>query len=142
MTAVNKFDRGTVKSVMSDVEKNLAGLLKSYGLSATYRARFDTERCTVRIELVPTNVDKTGKVIDQVCVDYDKMQQMSGILPKRGTKLNYLGEEFEIYGYKMKARKIPILVRKLADGRLYKMSIHNVASALNSMELMKKAAKR
>lgn len=139
---IKTIDRTVAKAMMKAVEAELAKLMKSYGVNTKFSGRFDSARLTMKIEMMVPQKDSKGAMVEQVCLDYDSVQKYTPGLPLRGTKINYLGDEYEVYGWKARARKTPVLMKSMKNGKLYKASIHNVMSALASMDLMKKAAKR
>jgi len=54
--------------------------------------------------------------LPEVCVDYDNHQIFSG-LPMRGSVIEFQGDPYQVYGYKKRATKRPIIIADMGGSQ-------------------------
>jgi len=126
---IKKIDRKVCREIREALDATLQGDdCDLEGVKITVgNARFDANHVTFKVEVA---LNKNGNVLTKDASAYQQLAESFG-LPVLALFKTFerLGEEYEIVGLRPRSAN-PVLVKKLSNGKTYKMNSHTVADVL------------
>ena len=129
---IKKFDRANVRQIQKEMGEALQAVADKYGLTLEQkRVTYYNDKMPVGYQLLVTETNEDGEVLDSAAKDLDKYAFRHGL----GEGL--YGREFtngvatyRICGYKPKSRKYPILAEDIQTGKKFKFPVFTVKAGL------------
>lgn len=130
MTTIQKFDRAACRTVSAAAEEALAEVAEKFGLTIKKESgRFSSEAFTFKLTFqaqtedgVPAGFAAKAQALDLPTDCYGKV-----VLLRR--------EPYTIVDINLRARKYPVCVKRVSDGRGYKYGEDSVRRALKDMTI-------
>jgi len=128
---IKRFDKHACVAVEAALKPRLEEIAKELGIDIKYAGgRFDVNTFTMRIEC--STIGQDGTVNTRFAEDFKRNAHVFGLeATDLGRQFNYSFEVYEIVGLKPKSRKFPILVKRLKDGRMFKLMARSVKDGLD-----------
>lgn len=114
--------------ITGEIEQALAPILEKYGLSLANKSiRYDTSSITAKLEL------ETAEGTEKAAKAQDAM--LESVFPAAdGRRCLINGTVMEIVGVRPSAKKYPIIVKSVKDGKQYAVSLN---TAMHGQEVFK-----
>ena len=128
---ITSFDRATCRKVGERVEEVLEELGKELGLNFSYKGgSYADNNLTMKIEAATLSED--GSVNTKEADAFKEMAKLYGLKTEDlGREITLSGEKFTIEGLRTRARKKPILLTRVKDGKAgYICPVNSVLRAL------------
>lgn len=135
-TKPTKMDRATFARIADRIATTLEPLSQELGVVIKRgRGTYDSENGlgTLKIEIGLTTAD--GVVVTKEARDFRQLAVLYELKPDDlGRTFELRGEKYQLVGLKARATKMPFLVKKLGDGKVYKMTEIGVKAGLKAQE--------
>jgi len=121
VTQIKTIDKQAMQHIRPVLEAALADIATQYGIEISLgNGRFSGESGTFKLNLATISED--GEVMTSEASDYKRLAELS----YTDTKPEWLfqnftqnGEVYQLLGEKMRARKRPMLIKRVSDGQIY-----------------------
>ena len=136
MTEITKLDRPTVNMIEEQVNERLAELSEELGVNLNVSGgTFSNVEATLKLKIQVQNPD-TGSFYSKEGEDFKRNAHLIGMKPDDLGKTfkKYGQEEFTIEGFRIRARKAPILAKKTSNGKMFAFSVESVKFHLAATE--------
>lgn len=129
---IKRFDNKNVSKVLEECRTALEPIAEKYGLVLDDKGRsYRREALPVMFQFLVEERDESGKVLTAVAKDFVNTAPLHGLRPEDlGRQFETGKGRYEICGMKPRARKYPVLARKLGDGKTYKFGAEYVRAML------------
>lgn len=133
-TPIITFDRDAYRTLQKECEAALRPIAEKYGLTLDHQNKcFRAHALPVAFQFLVTKKDKEGNAMSACAQDFVKCASRVGL---RSTdlhrELSLRGECFRLVGFNRKARKAPLLVERVRDGRRFRVDVTTVRLALEA----------
>lgn len=131
-TTITSFDRQTVADLHEEIAKALAPIAERHGLTIDRkRCTFGSTEMPVAFELRVKALDDDGTELSKAGLDFKKHASRWGLDPNLlGAVFTFDGDQFEITGLRPRARKRPVIGRKVSSGKEYVFTAGAVTAGL------------
>jgi hypothetical protein len=111
-------NRAKVKALHEAVNEALKQVASEHGVGYVEgRGSYTSKDVTFKIGFA--DIDADGKVQTPEVQDYEQLHEGLHLPPLGTVVTHWTGEQFKITGWKSRARKNPVLVEKVGNGKRY-----------------------
>ena len=127
---ITSLDKPALRVLREKIEAALAPVAAE--LDLTFRMggiRYTTENCTVKIEVATKG--EGGEAKDKYAVAFTREAKWFDLDPADlGKVVHAYGDTFTIVGLNTRARKNPVIIRRVKDGKTFKGRVADINRAL------------
>ena len=122
ITKITQFDPHNCHRLSLALENALTPVADAFGVHIT-RKGGSYNPDNYRITFEAATIGETGEIHSREAIDFKELCGLYGLKPEDLGKTfsSYTGEVYKIIGLKSNSRKFPVLVKKLSNGKKYKV---------------------